>query len=202
MATTPTGWEGIFADGESVLWQGRPRGGILWSDLIRFESVFGLFFGGFAIFWVFGAATMARMTHSGSSFDLIGSLFPLFGLPFVAVGLYMLVGRIFWDAYARRRTWYTLSNRAAYIATDTLGKRKLRRIGFDDMVAPSLDDGTPGSVWFAEDIRNYTTRRRSSSGMTMGTARRQSVRVPVGFRQIDDARQVYRLIVQHRDAES
>lgn len=201
MATTPAGWEGIFEDGESVLWQGRPRGGVIWSDLLRFETFFGLFFAGFAVFWIVGAATMGRMTHSGSSFDLMGTLFPLFGIPFVAIGLYMVIGRIFWDAHTRGRTWYTLSDRAAYIATDTLGKRTLKRYPYDDMVSPSLDDDTPGSVWFAEEIRNYTTRRRSSSGMNMGTPQRHFVRVPIGFRQIDDARQVYRLINQHRDAE-
>ena len=93
MATTPAGWEGIFEDGESVLWQGRPRGGVIWSDLLRFETFFGLFFAGFAVFWIVGAATMGRMTHSGSSFDLMGTLFPLFGIPFVG-SLALILGGV------------------------------------------------------------------------------------------------------------
>jgi hypothetical protein len=53
--------------------------------------LFSAFFGGFAIFWMAGAAgilDMDSMTISWpQSGDWAGSLFPLFGLPFLAVGL-------------------------------------------------------------------------------------------------------------------
>lgn len=53
--------------------------------------LFFMFFGGFAVFWMAGAAgilDMDNMTiHWPQSGDWIGSLFPLFGLPFLAIGL-------------------------------------------------------------------------------------------------------------------
>jgi hypothetical protein len=42
----------------------------------------------------------------------------VFGLPFLAVGFYMLVGRFIHDANERRRTWYTVTNRRCLIAVD------------------------------------------------------------------------------------
>ena len=201
MAPTPPGWDGILEDGETILWQGRPGGGVIWSDLISFESAFGLFFGGFAVFWTAAALSQGMGSGNGGPGALIGLIFPLFGLPFVAVGLYLVIGRLFWDAYLRGRSWYTLTNRAAYIATAALDRRKLKRYGYDEMTAPSLDDDAPGSVWFAEELRSYSTnRRRSLSGAGIGTRRQRTQRIPIGFRRIDGAREVYRLIARHRDA--
>lgn len=200
MTTIPAGWEGILDDDESILWQGRPGGGVLWSDLLKFETFFGLFFAGFAVFWIYGAATMGRSVGTSGA-GLIPMLFPLFGIPFVVVGLHMVVGRLFWDAYLRGQTWYTLSDKAAYIATETLGKRALKRYPFEDMVPPSLDDGQPGSVWFAEELRTHTSRRRHSTARGTsysGPTRTRVTRIPVGFRRIDGARAVFRLINEHR----
>lgn len=194
MTTTPIGWDGILDDDETILWQGRPDSAVVWSDLISFESVFGLFFGGFALFWVIGAAAMTSGIPSQGGVGAVFTFFPLFGLPFLAVGLYMVVGRIFWDAFQRGRTWYTLTDRAAYIARDTFGKRSLKRYGLEDLNPPDLQDNTPGSVIFAEDISHY----RSSS--RRGGSRNRTTRTPVGFRRIPDARAVYRLLVDQRNA--
>jgi len=53
--------------------------------------LFFIFFGGFAIFWMAGAAGILDMDNMTISWpqsgDWIGNLFPLFGLPFLAVGL-------------------------------------------------------------------------------------------------------------------
>lgn len=53
--------------------------------------IFFTFFGGFAIFWMAGAAGILDMDNMTinwpQSGDWIGNLFPLFGLPFLGVGL-------------------------------------------------------------------------------------------------------------------
>lgn len=54
--------------------------------------LFFTFFGGFAVFWMAGAAGILDMDNMTISWpqqsgDWIGNLFPLFGLPFLAVGL-------------------------------------------------------------------------------------------------------------------
>ena len=45
MTTPPEGWEGILAPGETILWQARPSGAVMWSDLFGFQSAFGLLSG-------------------------------------------------------------------------------------------------------------------------------------------------------------
>ena len=192
MTNPPPGWEGILADGEEILWQGRPQTGILWRDLISPVSVMGVFFTGFAIFWV---TLAAMMVPAG---DAVFRFFPLFGLPFVAVGLYLIIGRIFWDAYIRRRTWYTLSNRNAYIATTGIFGRALKPFDLREMNALALDDGTPGTVWF--HAQAYTRQSLRTAGGGQGGRRRHTTVTRTGFRRIPDARRVFRLLSDARDA--
>ena len=196
--TSAPGWEGILAGGETILWQGQPDARIAWGDLLSFQSLFGLFFAGFSLFWIAAAAAMTGGTGR-DGIEGVFAFFPLFGIPFLLVGLYLVVGRIFWDAYVRGRTWYTLTNQAAFIAREIRGKRSLKRYPFADMTSIDLRDDTPGSVYFAEEINVY---RRSSGGRN-GLPRRtrsSTHRIPIGFRRIEDARRVYRLIQDHRNA--
>ncbi len=194
MTTSPTGWEGILADGESILWQDRPATGVFWRDLLHPLTFFGLFFFGFSVFWV----AMASVMSSGPGG--FGLIFPMFGIPFVLVGFYLLVGRIFWDAYVRAHTWYTLTDRAAYTATDVLGRRSLKRVGFDEMTRLDLEDSRPGSVWFSETIatHSYRHRRSRSAGYRSGPLRTQTTVTPVGFARIPEPRPVYRMIADRR----
>ncbi|MCR8726606.1 aspartate carbamoyltransferase catalytic subunit [Frigidibacter sp. ROC022] len=191
------GWDDILDPGERILWQGRPRGGVIWTDLLSVQSVFGLFFAGFAVFWVLGAASITGGFHRMSGPDVF-RFFPLFGLPFVAVGLYMVVGRLFWDAYLRGRTWYTLSDRTAYIATDTLRGRKLERYPIEPDTRLILNDGEIGNLWFAERVVH-----RAGGYTGTGSSRRyrgpRTTVHPVGFRRIESPRRVFALM---RDAQA
>lgn len=191
MTVTAQGWDDILDANETILWQGCPDGRIVWRDILSFESLFGVFFTGFALVWLnlFGA-----MTHDipRNAPEPMLAIFPLVGWLFVAIGLYTILGRLPVDAWKRRRTWYTLTNKAAYIATNLVGRRGLKRYTFDQMTAPDLHDGVPGSVFFAEEIKTVTARSRG------GARRTRSQRVPVGFRRIDDARRVFRLINAQR----
>jgi hypothetical protein len=55
--------------------------------------------GGFAIFW-------ETLAIAGG-----GGLFAIWGLPFVAIGLYMIFGRFIYKANRKRRTVYAVTNR-------------------------------------------------------------------------------------------
>lgn len=191
MTTPPAGWDGILAEGETILWQGRPAGGIVWADLLSPETAIGMIFTLFSSFWLSG---VYWMTDGFSTGGPVVFLFPLVGGVFLCIGLFLLVGRLFWEAYLRGVTWYTLTNKAAYVATARFGKRRLKRYDAADMTSPSLDDAQPGSVWFAREIRSHTTRPKGR----MRRTRHQTVKI--GFRRIPDARRVYRLLIEHTEA--
>lgn len=196
MTTTTQGWEGILAPGETILWQGRPDGAVKWGDLFSFVSLFGLVFAGFAWLWLMGARAMGA--GMGAS-DMLG-LFEIVGGVFIAVGLYMAVGRVFVEAFMRRRTWYTLSNRAAYLATEVYGRKSLKRIDLRDMNALALDDSVPGTVWLREELHTHTSRGRSRGGSRNGVRMRRTrtTRQRFGFQHIDGARAVWQQITDLR----
>ncbi|PWE26774.1 hypothetical protein C4N9_20260 [Pararhodobacter marinus] len=204
MSKVPAGWEGILDEGEQILWQDRPDGRLRPGDFFGFKLVFAIFFTGFAVLWIAGARWMSPT----DGFDL----FPLFGVPFVLVGLYMMIGAPIWEAHVRRNTWYTLTDRAAFIATDLRGKRKLERHGFEDMNALSLAEGNPGTVWFRRQTSSYTTTTPHRSlpgpgvvpGMPGGVGgrhrRTRTTTTYKGFERITDARRVYGLLLRAKAA--
>ncbi len=86
---------------EKILWQGAPAQGLVFTRQDWFLIPFSAMWGGFAFFWE--AATQAPL------------LMRLWGIPFVLVGLYLIVGRFVLDASVRRGTQYAVTNRRILI---------------------------------------------------------------------------------------
>ena len=199
-AQAPAGWDDILAPGETILWQGRPDSRVAWSDLLSMRTVHGAGMVAFALFWMVQASrigdfmTQFRFGRPGEEpfGGGLATYFPYFGLIFLVAGLHMMVGRLVWDAMKRRRTWYTLTDRAAYIATDLLG-RKLDRHELRPDQPLELEDGEPGAVWFAERIVHHPGRW-SSVGGDQRYHEPFTARHRVGFERIADARTVWRLL--------
>ena len=189
--TPDTGWQAFLSDGERMLWSGRPAGDIAISDFLTARLPFGLVFTAFALFWIAVASWMGQGTDEFGVF----ALFPLFGIPFVLVGLHLMIGMPLWDAYERSRSWYALSDQAAYIAVELFGKRRLKRYPISDMNALELEDGPVGTVWFNRDVQLHrTTRRRRRHAGSMHHTYTTTTRK--GFKRIAGARTVYGLIVR------
>lgn len=193
---TPDGWQDILAPGERILWQGRPQARPDWAALISGKggvtgSLFGLFFAGFALFWIVQAASMTARAEGP-----LARLFPLFGLPFLVVGLNLVLGPALRPWAGLRGTWYTLTDRNAYIATRRLGRRNLQRHPLAPGMLPALEDGSPGSVWFATmpGPGGGAWRGTGAAGAYGGSGGR------VGFQNIPDARAVFRLLTAALEA--
>jgi hypothetical protein len=90
--------------GEHVIWYGEPKQGMSFSRNDALMIPFSVMWGGFAIFW----ETTVISTRAPW-------FFKLWGVPFVLVGLYLIVGRFFIDAWIRRCTAYALTDRRALV---------------------------------------------------------------------------------------
>lgn len=92
--------------GERLLWSGQPRSGIRLTAGDAFLIPFSLCWAGFACFWEYSV-----IQHAAPVF------FRLWGIPFVLLGVYLMAGRFFADAYRRRRTFYGLTDSRILIAS-------------------------------------------------------------------------------------
>lgn len=173
--TPPAGWEGLLEPGEQILWQGRPDGRMTLSQINPMQLLFGLFFSGFALFWMVLAAQA-------------GGFFWMFGLLHFSVGLSVAFSGPVLAPLRRRHTWYTLTDRRAFIARRTLLQgRTLDSYRLTPNSNVSLEGHAPASVYFAE--KEVRVKR--------GTRTRR-----IGFERIEDARQVFALIEQVRAPKS
>jgi hypothetical protein len=161
-------------------WTGRPPTGLRLHRGDVFQIPFSLMWGGFAVFWEYSVVVR------GSPL-----MFKLWGVPFVAVGIYITVGRFFWNAYVRSRTYYGLMSNSALILVDRPGGGitrfhlpALKSIGFE-----LCHDGS-GTISFGDG----STRRNWDywSGGTLAPS----------FEGIPDARHVYELCVAAQHAAS
>jgi hypothetical protein len=101
----------ILESGETLIWSGAPRQGLLLraNDMVMIP--FSFLWGGFAFFWE------TNVLRSNAP-----AFFALWGVPFVLLGIYMIIGRFFFDARVRTRTFYGLTNRRAIIISGLFSK--------------------------------------------------------------------------------
>ena len=95
-----------LAPGEQVVWSGRPRQGIVVRGSDAFAIPFSVLWAGFAVFWLVSAAS------TGAPLPFV-----LFGVPFVLVGVYIVVGRFFVEARQRQNTFYAVTPQRVIISS-------------------------------------------------------------------------------------
>jgi hypothetical protein len=148
---------GRLLDGEGVVWSDAPQQGVMFTPRDIFLIPFSLLWGGFAITWETLALTGTALAAKSQP---VVSIFPLWGIPFVLVGLYMIVGRFFHDAWIRSRMAYALTDRRALILRgNDLTAVDLGRVATVNLRGGS--DGGRGTIVFGYD----------DNGMSMGWGR-------------------------------
>jgi hypothetical protein len=162
--------------GEGVLWTGAPNPTRLALSSIP-AAIFGIPFTGFAVFWMYMAFSMtSRSSPAGGAW----SLFPLFGLPFLLIGLGMLTAPL-WAYLAAGRTVYAVTNRRALILSRIVSTM-VKSFTHEDIHELEHVEraGGSGDLYFG-------------SRLVYGKGGRVS-RVRVGFIGIPDVRTVEQLI--------
>lgn len=160
-------WASILDPGEDILWQGTPEPGITLTATSIFEALFGLAFAGFALFWM----VMAAQAGGG---------FWAYGLIHFTVGVGLLAHAVLWPRYRRSRTYYSLTDRRAFIATDLpLVGRSLKSYPISKDTQLELIPGDPATVHFA------TAQVRTKNGFRTKD---------IGFERITRGEDVFRMM--------
>jgi hypothetical protein len=137
--------------GERLLWSGQPAQGIRLRGHDVFLIPLSLLWGGFALFWEIMAlgAFISVAGEADGPPSIVAIIFPLFGLPFVLVGLYLIAGRFFVDARQRARTFYGVTDTRIIIVSGPWARRvkSLNLRTLSDLSMSQKADGT-GTVTF------------------------------------------------------
>lgn len=163
-------------DGERLTWTGRPPTGLILVAQDAFLIPFSLMWGGFAIFW----ESTALITGASA-------FFALWGVPFVLIGLFMIFGRFFADAWVRSRTLYALTNRRALVLRSVAGERFFTT-SLDGSVEVLGRKGERGTLSFGRrDFGDFLSAMRGFSIWMPSLTDR------VQFLRIDKVMDVYRM---------
>lgn len=168
---------------ESLIWSGTPKQGAIFRGSDIFMIPFSLMWGGFAIFWEFMALKIPN-----EKAGVVSILFPLFGIPFVIIGLYIIFGRFIYDSKKRAKTFYGLTNQRVIIVSGLFSKsvKSLNLSSLSDVSLVEKNDMS-GTITFGQD-NPMATFFWGSSFPGMGGSH-----VPK-FEFIDNAKDVYNKI--------
>jgi hypothetical protein len=157
-------------DGEQLLWSGRPRQGLLLQPMDAALIPFSLFWAGFAFVWEYEVVATRQFW-----------VLQIWGIPFVLLGLYLVAGRFFADAYVRGQTYYGLTDKRVMIARGST----TQSISLSDLkgVALAVRADRSGTVVLGPP----GLPAPSSFNAYLGTGR---VQYPM-FQMIPDAQSVY-----------
>jgi hypothetical protein len=166
--------------GEKVLWIGRPDLAKRFRKSDRFAIPFSLMWGGFTVLWE--AAAIA----GGAGF------FALWGVPFIGVGLYMIVGRFFYRARVKRRTWFAVTNKRVLKLERRKNGDTVDALFLDAIPAVNRDVGADGSGTVI-----FGSGNRWQADLTPAFLSGND-QVPLAFYDISDAVHVAELVTELR----
>jgi hypothetical protein len=122
-----------LAPGEHLLWSGKPQTGFRLSGQDFVLIPFSLIWCSFVLFWEWAVVT----SHGPL-------IMQLWGIPFVLVGLYILIGRFFVDALQRNKTFYGVTEDRVLIVTSFIFKN-VKSVSLRTLGEISMNEGNDGS---------------------------------------------------------
>jgi hypothetical protein len=167
--------ERALARGDQLLWSGRPPRGIMFRLFDIFLIPFSLIWGGGAIVWETGVLS------TGAPW-----FFALWGIPFVLVGLYLIVGRFWVDARIRASTCYGVtSERIIFVCV--WPSRKIKSLELRTLTEVTLTEWSTGGGTITFGPEGWYM------GAGMGRFSRGPAPSPL-FELAEDAQSVYALL--------
>ena len=159
---------------EKILWVGRPQAGrLMLAGII--PMLFAIPWTAFAVFWVCGAAGFKWPTWNGPL-----SLFPLFGIPFVPIGLGMFSSP-YWISRSAARSGYVITNNRAICCNWRLMRAEIASYPAAELarLKKSIARNGSGDLIFEERSQGSGRYRK------------------IGFIGLADVNEVERIIRQH-----
>lgn len=184
----PTGdvFRPYLLPGERVLWSGQPKQGLAFSRRDTFLIPFSLMWGGFAIFW------NAGVWGGFGSGEAAPFFFRLWGLPFLVIGLYLILGRFFHDAEIRKGLFYAVTDQRILVLRGSkitsLDIHRLPRLEFSEH-----RDGT-GTIAFDGGTSFSLVSGWGRNGFDYWVP---ALSAAAQFFRIDNPRKVYEIIRDH-----
>lgn len=151
---------------------------------------FSLLWGGFALFWEGMAIFMVATVGEPMTF-----IFPLFEIPFVIVGLYMIFGRFLVDARTRAKTYYGVTTKRVIILSGIFA-REISSLDLRTLTDVALTERSDrsGTITFGPQ-HPFAWMYGGMQWPGMGRFGLPSLEM------IEDARLVYKLIREAKDAK-
>jgi hypothetical protein len=179
-----------FADrlmrGEKVIWRGRPRQGLMLTRSDSFLIPFSLLWGCFSIFW---ETSVLRAPNAPV-------VMVLFGIPFVLMGLFLIFGRFFFDAWVRKGISYALTDRRALILR-LRPSASFQSVSLERLSEATLNETSNGrgTIRFGPAVQLWNNRGAGGFGLWIAALDRTPQ-----FFSIDDAKKVFATIQERAQA--
>ena len=176
----------VLAD-EKLLWTGKPVREIKLLPSEKIVMIFGAFWTVFSAFWI----TMAYVGATDTENDTMANILPFFGLPFLLVGLYLMIISPIRAKIKHKSLEYALTTKRVMIFYN--GKCKvLQTFKYNEIhnISFGCDEEGVGVVTFLS-VFNTSVR-----GDKLKIRSRRTAETVYGFYNIDNVKKVYRIFCE------
>jgi hypothetical protein len=188
MTTSDSPFAERLLRGEKVIWRGRPQQGLMLTRRDALLIPFSLVWGGFTIFW---ESTVLRMQN-------VPLFMALFGAVFVLIGLFLIIGRFFVDAWIRTGVFYALTDRRILILRSR-PSMSFQAVSLDRLPEATLNETSNGrgTIRFGPALSIWNNRAMGGFGAWVA-----SLDPIPQFLAIDDVKKVFASLQERAQASS